>query len=72
MLRGVQLGGGMGGLVARVGTPRVELMAPMGSLCLVVPMQKFCHGSPPQLRGMQEGGGGGCWSWWLGWALTKL
>ena len=43
-------------MVAWVGSPLVELMARMGAHCLVVPLQKFRQGSPPLLRGVQDGG----------------
>ena len=32
------------------------MVARMGARCLVVPLQKIRQGSPPLLRGVQEGG----------------
>ena len=69
LLRGVQLGGAMGGLVAQVGAPWIDMLARMGACCVVVPLRKFCQGSPPLLRGVQEGWA--LWGCWPGWALTK-
>ena len=40
----------------RVGAPWIDMLARMGARCLVVPLRKFRQGSPPLLRGVQEGG----------------
>ena len=39
-----------------MGAPWSDLLAWTSARCLVVPLQKFRQGSPPLLRGMQEGG----------------
>ena len=56
MLRGVHLGGGLVMLVARLGAPCSNLVARMGTRCLLEPLRKIRQGSPPLLRGVQEGG----------------
>ena len=56
MLQGVHLGGGLVMLVARLGAPCSNLVARMGTRCLLEPLRKIRQESPPLLQGVQEGG----------------
>ena len=50
------VGGGLVRLVARLGAPCSDLVARMSTRCLLEPLRKIRQGSPPLLRGVQEGG----------------